>query len=207
VLASQRVSPNNKKFFNAKLFGLVFACIVSDTESAMNCLSNIYTEGVLGFIQNFTQYIDCICCNYDLKLTVFALCELLRYTRSSQVFKILVFLLAPRMQDRIEADKGEFTVKIRPKGFNSFEKDESELSIRVSTMFHELGSFDEYAYFKDLMQRLQNSAQNDFSRIIQELTKEQVEDLTDIIKSKRVHLGNGISNITEIRKIVKAVVR
>jgi len=77
----------------------------------------------------------------------------------------------------------------------------------VSTMFHELGSFDEYAYFKDLMQRLQNSAQNDFSRIIQELTKEQVGDLTDIIKSKRVHLGNGISNITEIRKIVKAVVR
>lgn len=207
LMSSQRISPNNKNYFNAKLFGLIFACIISDIESALNSLTSIYTEGILGLIQIFSQYLDCICCNYDLKLTICALCEILRYIRNTQVLKMIIYLLAPRRQDRIQADKGEFTVKIRTKGFSTFEKEESELSIRVSTMFHELSTFDEYAYFKDIMQNIQNNSLEEFSRIIQDLDKEEVDDLTEIIKSKRVQLGNGLNNITEIRKIVKAAVR
>jgi hypothetical protein len=207
MMATSRLSSNNKKYLNSKLFGLVFACLASNTSVAVSCLEQVYQGGLMEFVQVFSLHIDCITCNYDLKLAVFGLCETLKISGLGEIFQVIIFLLSPRRREKIEPDKGEFTVKIKNKGFSSFDKEESELAVRVSTMFHDLSTFDEYQFFKDLLQSLQNNAPQEFQRLVQSLRKDQVDDLTDIVKSRRVQLGTGLGSVTEIRKIVKAVVR
>lgn len=207
LMVSQKLSENNKKYFNSKLFSLVFACAVADVEVTVNCLAGIYQEGFIEFVKVFYHHADCVTCNYDLKLAVLGLCEFLKYSRAVEAFKVVVYLLAPQRRGLIEPDKGEFTVKVKTKNFSGFEKEENELAVVVSTMFNDLTGFDEYQGFKDLLQGLQNAAQDEFQRLVQSLDKEQVEDLTEIIRSKRVLVGNGFTTLTEVRKIVKPVVR
>ena len=206
LMVSQKLSETNKKYFNCKLFGLVF-CAVADVEVTANCLAGIYQEGFIEFVKVFYHHADCVTSNYDLKLAVLGLCELLKYSRAVEAFKVIVYLLAPQRRGLIEPDKGEFTVKVKTKNLSGFEKEENELAVVVSTMFNDLNAFDEYQGFKELLQALQNANQEDFQRLVQSLDKDQVDDLTEIIKSKRVLVGNGFTTSTEVRKIVKPLVR
>ena len=69
-------------------------------------------------------------------------------------------------------------------------------------MLHEMNSFDEYQYFRSLLKALQSNNPQGFISLVHALKKDDVDKLTEVIKSQRVHLG-GFTQTTEVRKIVK----
>ena len=118
------------------------------------------------------------------------------------MFRSAIYLLSGKNRKIEENDtetKGSL-VKINKKHFNNFDREEIEVNIRLSTMINDLNNFDEYQCFRDVLKTLKEKNSEVLMKLIQPLNKQEVEDLTEIIKSQRINIG---SKTTEVRKILK----
>lgn len=228
LISYQRIIFENSRFYNAKLFGMVFASAVYNPVLTIQCITNLYTKGIEGFAEKLLQYIipldhseiipsskktqpetkpTCIfTLSYDIKLAVLGLCALFKQVQSSSLIKCIIHLLGEK-PGRTE-EKSDLTVKINLKKnrFSQPDNDELDLTIRVSTMFHRLEDFDEIQHFIDMLKMLQEHPDL-FSSIVRSFNEEEVKLLMEIARSQRVNVGVGVVNNTEVRKIVKPKIR
>lgn len=196
----------NKDFYMAKLFGVIFACIIYNVQAAVICISQYYHGNLDMFIGKLWGKQEIFTNHYDIKLAVMSLSILLEYTMQFHVFRVLITLLSGKNQikKQNEAEKNETTLKISKKNnnFSLVADSELEVNLRISTMQNSLKDFDEYNSFRNLLKTLQSQNPNGFTQLVQSLHKEEVSDLTEIIKSQRVQISGSLQ-ATEIRKIVK----
>ncbi|OMJ69615.1 hypothetical protein SteCoe_32614 [Stentor coeruleus] len=228
LISYQRIIFENSRFYNSKLFGLVFASAVYNPGFTVQCITSLYANGIEGFAERLLQYIipvshsetissntnlqsnnKSICIftlSYDIKLAVLGLCALFKQVQNPSLIKCIIYLLGEKV-GRTE-EKCDITVKINLKKnrFSQPDNDELNLKIRVSTMFHRLEDFDEIKHFIGMMKMLQDHPEL-FSLIVRSFNEEEVKLLMEIARSGRVSVGVGVVNNTEVRKIVKPKIR
>jgi hypothetical protein len=193
-----RLNTSTHDYYISKLYGVVFACIIYDLPLSLKALSKTQMSFEY-FINSLCEKLPVFTNMYDVKLAALGLCRILEEYVMPLVLKLAIKILSGK---NIINKNNELKVKINLKNFNNFDDEEISTNIRISTMLHGLNSLDEYQKFKNLLKSMQNSRPHDFVKLIQSLNREEVDDLTEIIKSQRIQLG-GFLDVTEIRKIVK----
>ncbi|OMJ84772.1 hypothetical protein SteCoe_14025 [Stentor coeruleus] len=227
LISYQKTVFENSRFYNAKLFGMVFASAVYNPNLTIQYMGGLYTNGIEGFAERLLQYLIPVnhsrmesnmqnrtenksgfifTLSYDIKLAVLGLCALFKQVQNPLLIKCIIYLLGGK-NGRTE-EKSDLTVKIKLKKnrFSQPDNDELDLTIRVSNMFHRLEDFDEIKHFIDMLNMLMEHSEL-FSSIVRSFNEEEVKLLMEIARSQRVNVGVGVVNNTEVRKIVKAKIR
>ena len=82
----------------------------------------------------------------------------------------------------------------------NFNSEEMEASLGLTQYLSPLDNFDDYDYFRTLVQSFRKQ---DLATLVQALNRPQMEQLTNILQSKRVAIGGNPEN-TDVRRTVKA---
>jgi hypothetical protein len=139
---------------------------------------------------------------YDKKVAVKGLCSFFMNAQPADKivsFQLIIEILSNSWKEGLQLVNGmkddEMSLRENFKDFNS---EELEANLALTTFLHPLSDFDDYEFFRSLVKSF---AANDLQIIVSSMNRPQVEKLTNILKSKRVQIGDN-SNQTDVRRVV-----
>ena len=195
-------------FFRARILGVILASFAYNYEltykvlvgSQMNT-GETYLKFVLNEINSNTHIFRH---PYDKKVAVKGLsCFFINAQPADKIvcFQVIIEILSNSWKDMINIGQGvkidsdELSLKENFKDFNS---EELEANLALTTFLHPLSEFDDYEYFRSMVKCFNS---NDLQILVSNLNKLQVDKLMNILKSKRVQIGEN-SNQTDVRRVV-----
>ena len=206
-------TPIKNDFFKARILGIILAGFSYDCESTYQILSTSSTPTG----QTYFEYIFSeITANtrifrhpYDKKVAVTGLSSFFSNLALANtypiVFQLLIDILGNTYKDVLpvipDIDEGSKNSKISMKDpLRNFNSEEMEASLGLTQYLSPLDNFDDYDYFRTLVQSFRKQ---DLATLVQALNRPQMEQLTNILQSKRVAIGGNPEN-TDVRRTVKA---
>ena len=206
-------TPIKNDFFKARLIGIILAGFSYDCELTYQILTTSFTPAG----QSYFDYIFSeITANtrifrhpYDKKVAIAGLGSFFsnRALVSTYpiVFQLMIDILANSYKDVLpfmipdlhsgrEDSKASITDPLR-----DFNSEEMEASLGLTQYLTPLENFDDYDYFRTLVQSFQKQ---DLAVLVQALNQVQLGQLTHVLESKRVPVGGNPGN-TDIRIIRK----
>lgn len=206
-------TPVKNDFFRARLIGIILAGFNYDCALTLRILTTSSTSSGETYFEyifsEITKNASIFQHPYDKKVAVSGLSSFFSNPELSNtfalIFQIMIEILGNTWKSilpfspniKLDEEGALNSIKDSLKDFNS---EEMEASLGLTTYLTPLDNFDDYDYFRTLVQSFQRQ---DLEIFVKSLNKIQVEQLTRILQSKRVSVGENPAH-TEVRKIVKA---
>jgi hypothetical protein len=193
-------------FFKARILGMILACFSYSYELTCKVLAGSQLENGDSYLKfvlsEITANTHIFRHPYDKKVAVKGLCSFFMNAQPADKivsFQLIIEILSNSWKEGLQLVNGmkddEMSLRENFKDFNS---EELEANLALTTFLHPLSDFDDYEFFRSLVKSF---AANDLQIIVSSMNRPQVEKLTNILKSKRVQIGDN-SNQTDVRRVV-----
>lgn len=195
-------------FLKSRILGIILAAFAYNYNLTSRVLNtsflntgDSYMKFVLTEIMSNTQVFKH---PYDKKVAVKGLINFFLHAEPQDkliIFQILIEILSTSWKDLISLAPGfkinekELNLKESFKDFNS---EELEANLALTTFINPLSEFDDFETFREMVKSFQA---DDLNTIIKSLNKVQVEKLMNVLKSKKVQIGN-TPDQTDVRRLV-----
>ena len=197
-----------QNFFKARLLGIILASFDYNFQLTYNILTgsllasgDSYLQFVLNEINSNTHIFRH---PYDKKVAVKGLSAFFINAQPADkvvCFQVIIEILSNSWKDMISLGfgiKGDTDEPSLKENFKDFNSEELEANLALTTFFHPLSDFDEYEYFRSMVKSFNP---DDLKILVSNLNQIQVEKLMNILKSKRVQIGDNSSQ-TDVRRVV-----
>lgn len=197
-------------FFKARILGIILAAFSYNYELTSKILNSSYLPSGDSYMKFILKEImtntHIFKHPYDKKVAIKGLINFFLHAEPQDkliIFQILIEVLSTNWKDVVSLAQG---FKIDGKdvdlkeNFKDFNSEELEANLALSTFIHPLVEFDEFGVFREMVKEFRAE---DLDKVIKSLNKIQVEKLMNVLKSKRVQIGNTAEQ-TDVRRVVKA---
>jgi len=208
----------NNNFFKVRLLGVVLSAVSYNAYATMNILGNATTQSNKSYLELILEQIFSLTFAfthpYDRKVGSLGLCSIITQHSLPQIisqqlgyiFQALVDILSLKKEQPMQVDtkdNEEGTLNLMVKGQAIKNSEELEANLALSTFQSPLQQIDEYDYFRSIIANLKQTSPDSLKLLVGQLNQIQVQQLTEIIQSKRIKLASAQQDEFEVRRIVK----